>query len=992
VLASEWVENFIRIKNADTFQVENIDLKERNYLRRLYDTPSRKVLFMTSRQTEKCDHINDLVSLHDGSLVEAGKVRKGDRLLSMTAEGKIEPRTVTWVSRRLTKPCVEIVTRQGHVLRPALTHPLRTWEGWTPAGELEVGARLAAVRQGGEFTGTADPGAARIRLTAYLIGDGGLTHGINFTKGDSVLVDEFCAAVQEIGGTFLRAVRGNTERVSVHVGSPLDGWLEEDGLEGKKSADKQLPPWVFGLSWAHTALFLNRLWATDGHVSQRTRSNYNIVYASMSRRLVEQVQALLWKFGIPSKIRENWPNIYKRRGEKRVAYLLQVETQEGIRRFLRDVGAFRKSENVPLPETGSNNNMDTAPREIQDLLTQIIDAAALPLDQSQLFSRGLPRTLAYPPTWDKVRLFIASFRDDLRYPQGLVDELERHADSDLYWDRIKSIKQLGPQECVDFTVADTHNFVAGGLITHNSTTLGNRFLTRMATRPNYPSLFVTPSAMQTMTFSRARLDDIIEVSPVLSALNGVSNLLEKRFKNGSVGYLRYAFLNADRIRGISAVDLYGDEIQDLLPQVMPVIEEVTSHHQDPYILYSGTPKSYDNTIEKYWSRSSQSEWAVPCERHGFPETPSTWHWNVLDLPNVGKTGPMCARCHAPIRPDHPKAGWVAMHVPEKYAVKTAGGKTIAAGLGEDYFEGLRICRLMVPWYIHSEKRWKELLYQIGTYSRDKLYNEVFARSFDGAHKPLTRADLVRASDDAFENSIASALSRKGTATLFAGVDWGSGSETSYTVLTIGGYVREDNSFQVLLSVRFAGDLADPEPQVREILRLVSLFGVRYVGTDYGFGFMQNAKLTSALGAGRVFQHQYMGRLTTKLKYAPGLNRFLAFRTPIMADVINAIKNRKIRLPSWGTYEKPYGDDFLAINAEYSNTLRMIQYSKNSNATDDAFHSVLYALLASYKMYPRPDIVAPIRDPLSSMDAAHAVAEEMAIEKLYAEAAEHGIDI
>lgn len=531
--------------------------------------------------------------------------------------------------------------------------------------------------------------------------------------------------------------------------------------------------------------------------------------------------------------------------------------------------------------------------------------------------------------------------------------------------------------------------------TEKSTTLGNRFLTRMATKENYPSLFVTPSAMQTMTFSRARLDDIIEVSPLLRELSGVSNLLEKRFKNGSVGYLRYAFLNADRIRGISAVDLYADEIQDLLPDVMPVIEEVTSHHQDPHLVYSGTPKTFDNTIEKYWNLSTQSEWAIPCEHHGVPGDSSSWYWNVLDIKNIGKTGPICSRCGNAIRPDHPKATWVVMQPHASDAEITERREAIARG--EDVedevsrFEGLRICRLMVPWYIHSPKRWKELLYQLETYPQDKFQNEVLARSFDGGQKPLSRAEIIRVCDDTYVNTEEAALKWRGAATLFAGIDWGTGSENSYTVLSIGGYVRKDHSFQVIYSRRFDGPLADPGPQVQEILRLIALFRCRLVGTDYGFGFVQNKQLTSALGAARVLQHQYQHKLTAKVAYRPHMHRFLVFRTPVMSDIIYAIKTKKIRLPSWASYAKPYAEDFTALRAEYSNTQRMIMYGKPSNATDDTFHSVLYAMLASYRVHPRPDIIAPIKDATDEQSRA-AIMEEAAIEQLYRDAGLYGIDV
>jgi replicative DNA helicase len=48
------------------------------------------------------------------------------------------------------------------------------------------------------------------------------------------------------------------------------------------------------------------------------------------------------------------------------------------------------------------------------------------------------------------------------------DTLREIARSDVYWDRIVSIEPLGPQPVYDATVKGTHNFIANGLISHNS--------------------------------------------------------------------------------------------------------------------------------------------------------------------------------------------------------------------------------------------------------------------------------------------------------------------------------------------------------------------------------------------------------------------------------------------------------------------------------------------------------------------------------------------
>lgn len=516
--------------------------------------------------------------------------------------------------------------------------------------------------------------------------------------------------------------------------------------------------------------------------------------------------------------------------------------------------------------------------------------------------------------------------------------------------------------------------------TEKSTTVGNITLARSLLRRNYNSLFVSPSAMQTVVFSRARIDDTIDISPTLHAMKGDSfNILEKNFLNGSRVYLRYAFLNADRIRGLSVNSLFGDEIQDLLSDVMPVIEETTSHHKDPTFVYSGTPKTFDNTIEKYWSgHSTQSEWVIPCERHGTPKDPTSWHWNILGPNNIGLTGPVCSRpnCKKPIAPDHPMAHWNAMNPDAEW-------------------EGLRICRLMVPWFIKDPAKWDDFVIKTRErYEPAKFYNEVLALSFDGGSKPLSRAEMVRACDSRYPNTLETAvkISKAGSAVLYAGIDWGEGTENSYTVMTIGSFCREDSAFQVLYSLRFTGQLADPDAQIAHINKIVSGLRIRLIGTDYGGGFHPNKRLTNVYGPARILQFQYAGRASAKLNWKPLLARYIAFRTPVMADIINAIKSgKKIRLPSYDTYKTPHVDDYLALRAEYSNTLRMIQYTKARNIPDDTFHSLVFCMLAAMRENPRPDIMAPIKDK-SSDEARAASAEEAAMDELYRQAAEQGVDI
>ncbi len=497
--------------------------------------------------------------------------------------------------------------------------------------------------------------------------------------------------------------------------------------------------------------------------------------------------------------------------------------------------------------------------------------------------------------------------------------------------------------------------------TEKSTSIGNILMARSALYSMHTSLFVTPSAMQTKVFSRARLDEIIDLSPMMKSLTHTKltmNILEKEFINRSKIYLRYAYHSADRIRGISSQDLYVDEIQDIQADLMPVIEETTSHFADSYKLYSGTPKSFDNTIEKYWAQAStQSEWCIPCEHHGLPNQPGTWHWNILDSKNMGLHGPICDRCGAAINPEHPMAQWVSMN---------PGA----------LFEGFRICRLMVPWYYKIPKAWKDLLALRDLYPTAQFMNEVMAKSYDSGTKPITRAEMIAACDESYLMDEDAVAAMRSTTELFGGIDWGTGEGSSYTVLTVAGYVRGDAALQFVYAKRFDGPLADPTAQEEELIRLIRKFRLDVVGCDYGMGFVQNKRLTDIFGAKRIQVFMYAVRAQNKVTYRAALHRFTVYRTPVMSDIFAAIKRRLLRFPNWDVFQKPFGEDFLSIHSEYSNTQRMIMYDKPRGISDDTMHSALFCFLASNSVYKRPDIMSPLRS--NTEDAARSAQEDYAM--------------
>ena len=172
-----------------------------------------------------------------------------------------------------------------------------------------------------------------------------------------------------------------------------------------------------------------------------------------------------------------------------------------------------------------------------------------------------------------------------------------------------------------------------------SSMLANELIVNSAVRPFNKAVYIAPSYLQTRQFSAGKLSPWMSDSPVLQkyflSTKVPSQVFEKGLTNGSMIWLRSAFLNADRVRGLSADELEIDETQNVLASNIPVIMEVLSHSPDPHVTFAGTPLTLDNYIQLLWESSSMCEWLVRCHHH----TPI--HWNYLDERCIGKLGPIC---------------------------------------------------------------------------------------------------------------------------------------------------------------------------------------------------------------------------------------------------------------------------------------------------------------------------------------------------------------
>jgi intein/homing endonuclease len=824
---------------------------------------------------------------------------------------------------------LRVKTRLGSTLEITLNHPLRKLLGWVEADRLVVGDKIASLRTLGQFGSVSNSWAG---LVGLWLGDGHSSGSFGFTQKSPEVQRWFSELLAKSGHpppTARLDVRSGTTKFYLSLMSDFGKWVEKTGLKGKLSESKFIPEECFQYDRESTRDLLRGLWATDGHCKNVHKSKVDLVYCSVSQTMARQVRLLLRKFGIVTVVRENTPT--NKNANK--AYVVRVVTRKSIEAFHREIGPV-PGKTFSIPDVASNSNLDTLPKDIHEVVVQARKDAGTYWQRDGFQSKGHCVKRAYCPTYEK----IAAQQKELQSPI-----IQKVLDSDIIWDEIASIENIGVQPTWALQTA-TETYISDFVVNHNTTFLGNNLVISSVVRPYNKALYVSPSHSQTRQFSNEKLKPVLEQSPLIKRYFQDSfvsqQVFEKGFTNGSYIFLRSAFRTADRTRGISARQLCLDELQDFYGSEIPVIMECTSHFPDSTVLMAGTPKSFDNPIEQHWENSSQNEWMVRC--------PACNHWNFLDEKNIAPTvmyvekklppGPVCSKC---VKPINPATGqWQSF----------SSMRTV---------QGYRIAQIMVPWIVETYEQWLKLLWKRDTYPMGQLYNEVLGLSYDNASKPITKAELTEICDPGLKLLKEFPTQEEATAVqgqiLVAGVDWGEGNDgadrtptgklrsASYTVLTIGTYVNQ-KIFKVLFMKRYTGNQVDPDFAVRDIVRICKAYGISLIGVDYGHGWGVNNQLVRMMGAQRVVQFQYLPKQKKPMIWDPLGFKYMLLRNLMISEFFYALKARQIILPRWEEFET-FGKDLLSVFTEWHDYLKQIRYDHRQTDPDDSLHSMLYAKLA-----------------------------------------------
>jgi len=419
--------------------------------------------------------------------------------------------------------------------------------------------------------------------------------------------------------------------------------------------------------------------------------------------------------------------------------------------------------------------------------------------------------------------------------------------------------------------------------------------------PYFNILCVSPRELQAAKVSTLFLKTILEESPIGKLFPSIRDQTKHfTFTNNSNIILSHAYLEADRVRTITADKLHIDEIQDMNPRHLPTIENVLAASTWNLTFYTGTPKTENNLLHYLWLNSSQAEWCTRCEACNRWNIPAV-EFDLLKMlgpwtEDISLTRPatICAHCQRPL--DQRKGQWVHRKPERRWT--NAGYHIPQPILALHYADP-------VKWSILLSKQEGQ-----GYTSVEDFYMEVLGEAAGMADNLVSLSDLQKVAelgDRTDEENVQKILETYPYVRKAFGIDWGGGGkEGNFTTIALCCLLPDG-----VIHVPWGISLRTPhhhEKEAREILGFANKFRPDFIAHDYsGAGSLRETILVaSKYPRERIMPMRYVGSNEgVACRYVPPSNyhpRACYHIDPSRCLLLTcgAIKFRKIRF---------FNDDF-----------------------------------------------------------------------------------
>jgi replicative DNA helicase len=338
----------------------------------------------------------------------------------------------------------------GLEVTASANHPFLSLGGWRQLRDLGPGARVAVAREVPEPSEPTKWLDEEVIVLAHLLGGGALDgSSVRYSTPHPANADALEGAAWVFGSPIRRLQCGAATRIDLvrprlHRRYPVGEWLERLNLRDRPAGSLFVPRSVFSLGGDQLALFLRHLWSTNGWVARQGRY-VSLGFRTADHQLARDVQLLLLRFGVSARLHPLHLDVPQ--------YLLFVHGARNQRRFLDRIGVHGLRPGYV--------------RELQDQLAALDDGVSIDLTAVDAWSQVR--------RWQPLPELVHSAGDGGGVAALAVGDLPPSPPPDrppitsaVGWEEIVSVDPLGPRPVFDGAVPGTHNFVAEGIVAHNS--------------------------------------------------------------------------------------------------------------------------------------------------------------------------------------------------------------------------------------------------------------------------------------------------------------------------------------------------------------------------------------------------------------------------------------------------------------------------------------------------------------------------------------------
>jgi len=480
-----------------------------------------------------------------------------------------------------------------------------------------------------------------------------------------------------------------------------------------------------------------------------------------------------------------------------------------------------------------------------------------------------------------------------------------------------------------------------------------------ATKRKAPATWET---WELFTISRRLADDVHRAWTLLGRSPRIRSM---QLQSGKIGYKICAYVpnpyffytrqNRVTAENVTNEPVYCFTVKNHRPIIRgdsnqrPVItSQCMANSRYAYSMYTGTPKTTENTIEQLWQISSQTEWVIKCSG-------CSKYTLIINDKCIGKKGPECLNCRKLLNPRNGK--WVDM-------VSGYGKRDDDDVLGGPPIKAFHISQPLLPenvpcsWtegteeHERAERRWDRLLYKHANYGEVEFANEVLGVSTSTGARLFTKELLESLCNENYDLLRSPPPKALDLVKIIAGVDWSGGGTPikagadslvkSRTVLHIWGQTP-DGRLRTLFYKIFP--LGHCTGWIDEIVEVCQNWSVQMLCGDAGEGQMANALLRERLGGHRVVQIRYMA-MSKPMNWNPETLAYHVDRTTIIDNFAMFVKRNQVIYTKL-TQMEPAFKDILNVYEETTTMGRKV-WRHAASLPDDCLHAQIFGWLA-YKI-------------------------------------------